>query len=46
MTQLSDARIGSFGYLGIGVSDMDAWKDFAGKNASCAELLRLAEQVQ
>ena len=23
-----------------------AWKDFAGKNASCAELLRLAEQVQ
>ncbi len=52
MTQLSDARIGSFGYLGIGVSDMDAWKDFAvnvlglmvaGEGSDGATLLRMDE---
>ncbi len=52
MAQQSDVKIGSFGYLGIGVSDMAAWKDFAanvlglmaaGESSDGATLLRMDE---
>lgn len=52
MSQQSDVKIGSFGYLGIGVSDIAAWKDFsanvlglmlAGESSDGATLLRMDE---
>ncbi len=39
--QLDEANLGKW----RDIARATAWKDFAGKNASCAELLKLAEQV-
>lgn len=52
MEPQTDAKIASFGYLGIGVSDMPAWHDFAanvlglmvaGESSDGATLLRMDE---
>ncbi|MEQ1888119.1 MAG: VOC family protein [Alphaproteobacteria bacterium] len=52
MVQQTDVRVGSFGYIGIGVSDIPAWKDFAanvlglmvaGEGSDGATLLRMDE---
>ncbi len=52
MVQQADVKVGSFGYLGIGVSDIAAWKDFAtnilglmvaGAGSDGATLLRMDE---
>jgi TRAP-type C4-dicarboxylate transport system substrate-binding protein len=39
--QLDEANLGKW----RDIARATAWKDFAGKNATCAELLKLAEQV-
>ena len=41
VVQLDEANLGKW----RDIARDTAWKDFANKNASCAELLKLAEQV-
>ena len=52
MTQHDNAKVASLGYIGIGVKDIDAWKDFAqnvlglqiaGEGPDGATLLRMDE---